>query len=65
MSIIGGAEINNSDTTNDASYVGDSSLIKKSKLGGLDSIGPIQLPNINASSDKSPFKGFLDISIVS
>jgi len=52
------------DTTN-ASYIqGDPSLGKTSKFG-LESLGPLQLPKINAGNkDQSPFKGFLDISNV-
>jgi len=34
------------------------------KRGGLDPLGPLQLPKITAGN-QSPFKGFIDISIVS
>ena len=55
------------DTTS-ASYMGanDSSIMAaKSKFGiGLDNLGPLQLPKINAAQ-QSPFKGFIDISVVS
>lgn len=37
---------------------------KKSRMGALDPLGPIKLPTVRGSKD-SPFKGFLDISIVS
>lgn len=44
----------------------DSSILaKNSKFGmGLDNLGPLQLPKINAAQ-QSPFKGFIDISVVS
>ena len=53
------------DTTN-ASYMGaNDSSIKTSKFGlGKEGLGPVQLPNINATLS-SPLKGFIDISAVS
>ena len=41
-SAIGGGQVNSSvDTTNDASYGNEPSFAKKSKIGALDSLGPI------------------------
>jgi hypothetical protein len=62
-SIIGGGPNGSVDTaagSNEPSFFG-----KKSKFQSkLDPLGPFQLPKINAT-DQSPFKGFIDISIVS
>ena len=52
------------DSTQDASLLQDISIMKKSRMGALDPLGPIKLPTVRGSKD-SPFKGFLDISIVS
>lgn len=45
----------------------DHSLMKTSFIGSgkhkLDPLGPLQLPKIS-EGNKSPFKGFIDISIV-
>ena len=56
------------DTTQDQSSMfvkNETSMMgKTSKFGGFqDSLGPIQLPKINGQQ-QSPFKGFLDISVV-
>ena len=51
-------------TTNASYFAGEGSVLHRtSKLAPLESLGPLQLPKINAS-DQSPFKGFIDISLV-
>jgi hypothetical protein len=55
--------LQSAETTN-ASVGGhqESTMAKTSKFG-LDSLGPLALPRIT-EKDKSPFKGFIDISLV-
>jgi len=36
--------------------------MQKTSKFGLESVGPIALPKIN-EKDRSPFKGFIDISL--
>lgn len=63
-STIGGVGAGGSVATTDATFHNNESLMMKSKLGNIDPLGPLQLPKINAGN-QSPFKGFIDISIVS
>lgn len=50
-------------TTNASQELADSGVNSMSKTLGADGEG-FQLPNINHAGRQSPFKGFLDISIV-
>lgn len=59
LSLFGGLQ--SVDTTNASLAVPESVMQKASKIG-LDSLGPVALPKLN-DKDKSPFKGFLDISL--
>lgn len=53
---------NSVDTTNASQAFNDYSMNKTSKFG-LESMGPLQLPKIG-ERNQSPFKGFIDISLV-
>lgn len=63
LSLFGG--LHSADTTNASVALPDSVMNKASKQAskvGLDSLGPVALPQL-VEKDKSPFKGFLDISL--
>lgn len=65
LSLFGGLQ--SADTTNASVALPDSAMRKGSKANlastyGLDSLGPVALPRL-VEKDKSPFKGFLDISL--
>ena len=60
LSAFGGLQ--SADTTNASVGPQEQSTAQKTSKFGMDSVGPLALPKIH-EKDKSPFRGFLDISL--